>query len=365
MPTEENNLAPLGLSGAIDALLAPEPSTDEDPKKKRAPKAEEVTESEGSVKAEEAAVRESQRPTVDLDEQAQDELESEDESEDPDGDDEDDADDESADENSEDAGGDEDADDSEPETVFELDDGTKVDLDELKRGYLRQADYTKKTQEVAEARRHVQQAYQARQQERQTLAENLNLALNVVEPQLAALARTDWDQLASDDPYSYAEKRALFDQASARYQKLFDQSQAVVQQQTQQQQQLMQQKLQQEGEKLRLAIPDFADPNRGRALKSALTEYAVSQVGLSEQEAKGITDHRMILLLDKARRYDALQRGDLSVARKKVSKTPKKSLQPGSPKSKSERQQRTRSDQMAKLRQTGKLDDAVSLLLGT
>lgn len=364
MPTEENNLAPLGLSSAVDALLAPEPSTDKDPKKKRAPESEEVTESEGSVNAEEAAVRESQKPTVDPDEQAQDEPESEEESEDPDGDDEDDADDESADENSEDADGDEDADDSEPETVFELDDGTKVDLDELKRGYLRQADYTKKTQDVAEARKQVEQAYQSRQQERQTLAENLNLALGVVEPQLAELAKTDWDKLASDDPYSYAEKRALFDQASARYQKLVERSQAVVQQQTQEQQRQLQQKLQQEGERLKMAIPDFADPNRARALKSALNEYAVSQVGLSEQEAKGITDHRMILLLDKARRYDALQRGDLTAARKKVSKTPKKALQAGQPKSKSERQQRARSDQMAKLKQTGKLDDAVSLLMG-
>jgi hypothetical protein len=366
MPPDENNSAPLGLSSAVDALLAPEPSTTADPKKKRAPKVEEVTASEGSVKAEEAAVRSSQQPTVDPDkEQLQVEDDAEDDAEGPDGEPEDEAEDESGDDaDSGDAEDDEDADDSEPETVFELDDGTKVDLDELKRGYLRQSDYTKKTQEVAEARKHLQQAYQARQQERQTLAENLNLALGVVEPQLAELARTDWDRLATEDPYSYAEKRALFDQASVRYNKLVQQAQTVVQKQQQETQQQLQQRLQQEGQRLRMAIPDFADPKRSRALKGAITEYAISAMGLSEQEAKGITDHRMIVLLNKARQFDALQRGDLSAARKKVSKTPKKALQAGSPKTKSERQQRARADQMSKLRQTGKLDDAVELLMG-
>lgn len=362
MDTAENT--PLGLSDAVEAMLVNQPSTTKDPKKKRAPEVAEVTESEGSVKAEEAAVRESQRPTVDPDEQTLNEQESEDESEEPDGADEDEAEDESQDENSEGADDDEDADDSEPETVFELDDGTSVDLDELKRGYLRQADYTKKTQEVAEARKHIQESFQARQTERQTLAENLNLALNVIEPQLADLAKTDWDKLATEDAYTYAERRALFDQASVRYNKLVQQSQQVLQQQQQESQRALQQKLQQEGQKLQMALPDFADPKRARGLKSAITEYAISEMGLSEKEAKGITDHRMIVLLNKARQFDALQRGDLSAARKKVSKTPKKVLQAGSPKTKAERQQRTRSDQMNKLRSTGKLDDAVDLLIG-
>lgn len=363
MDTAENN--PLGFSEAVEAMLVNAPSTTKDPKKKRAPEADEVTEGEAPVKAEEAAVRESQRPTVDPDEQSLNEQEADDESEEPDGDDEDEADDESPEEDSEDADDDEDADDSEPETVFELDDGTSVDLDELKRGYLRQADYTKKTQEVAEARKQLQQAFQDRQQERQTLAENLNLALNVIEPQLAELAKTDWDRLASEDAYAYAEKRALFDQASVRYNKLVQQAQQVVQQQQQEAQRNLQQKLQQEGEKLRMAIPDFADPKRARSLKSAITEYAVSAMGLSEKEAKSITDHRMIVLLNKARQFDALQRGDLSAARKKVSKTPKKVLQAGAPKTKAERQQRAKAEQMTKLRRSGKLDDAVDLLLGT
>ena len=369
MPPDENNSGPLGLSNAVEAMLAvvPSPRNPEPPKKRKTNLQEEVTESEGSVKAEEAAVRDSQRPTVDPDEE---QLRAEGESteieeDEPDGDDaEVDEDELEGDEDSGDADDDEDADDSEPETVFELDDGTKVDLDELKRGYLRQSDYTKKTQEVAEARKHLQQAYQARQQERQTLAENLNLALGVVEPQLAELARTDWDRLATEDPYSYAEKRALFDQASVRYNKLVQQAQSVVQKQQQETQQQLQQRVQQENQRLRMAIPDFADPKRSRALKGAIIEYAISGMGLSEQEAKGITDHRMIVLLNKARQFDALQRGDLSAARKKVSKTPKKALQAGSPKTKSERQQRARADQMSKLRQTGKLDDAVELLMG-
>ena len=44
-----------------------------------------------------------------------------------------------------------------PEKV-KLDDGTEVDIDELKKGYMRQSDYTKKTQELASKSKSEQQA---------------------------------------------------------------------------------------------------------------------------------------------------------------------------------------------------------------
>jgi hypothetical protein len=325
-----------------------------------------VTKGKAPVKAEEAAVRESQRPTVDdeVDQLLESKEEESDEEDEPD---EDDAEDETEDE--EDAESDQSPDeeedaetDEQPEVLFHMEDGTPVTVDEAKRGYLRQADYTRKTQELAEARQQVQQAFQGREQEREVLAENLSLALSVIDPQLAELAQTDWNALAQNDAYAYAEKRALFDQAQARYNAIAQQSQQIIQQSQAEQAQQRKQMLAQEAEKLRMAMPDFADPKEGPKLRASIAQYA-RDIGLSEQEAKGITDHRLIVVMDKARRFDELQKGSLSAAEKKVRKAPKKPLRAGKPKTAAERKERKSNDTLARLRQTGSEEDALSLLM--
>jgi len=365
--SEENNLpyvTGLSMNAGVDALLG-NPSTSEEPK--RSPDEGEVTKSEETVKAEEAAVTEPQRPTVDPDEQPTEEAESEDETkeDEPDGDesDEEESEEEDTDEDSE--GSDEDTDDdADQDPVFALEDGTEVNLDELKRGYLRQSDYTKKTQELAEGRKQLVQMMESRQQERQTLAENLNLAMSVVEPQLAELAKVDWDQLAQTDAYEYAEKRALWDQASARYNNLHQQAQALVQKQQQEAQAARQQKLKAERQKLNMAIPDMADPQKAKQLNASLKQYAMAS-GLSEQEAAGISDHRMVVMMHKAMQFDQLQSGELKAAKKKLTKSPKRALKGGKPVTQAERQQRARSEKLGQVRKGGQsaTDAAVDLLL--
>lgn len=352
MTDENTSFGSLSMESGVEALLGT-PSEPKEPKKKRPTESDEVTESEETVNTEEAAVREKQRPTV--------EVEEEPEVDDPD---EDEPSEEESDDEESEATDDEesDEDDSENPILFTLEDGTEVTSDEAKRGYLRQADYTKKTQALAEQAKQVQQAYQSREQERQTLAENLNLALSVVEPQLADLARTDWSRLAQTDPYEYTEKRALFEQAQERYNALSSQAQQIVTQQQQESQAKRQRAIAQESEKLKMAMPDFADPNKARKLKGEITEYAMS-LGLSEGEAKSISDHRLILVLEKARKFDEMSNGSLTAAKKKLSKTPKRALKSGNPKTKGQRQETARNQQMQKLRSTGKLDDAVALIM--
>jgi hypothetical protein len=362
----ESNTPETGLDvdNAIARLLGTTPS--EDPAPKGTTASDEVTESEGTVKTEEAATTESRKPPVDPDEQSAAEAATEETEEEGAPDEEAESDEETeeeADEETSEDADDEEAEDDEPETVFQLDDGTEVDLDELKRGYLRQSDYTKKTQEVAEQRKAVEQANQQYAQAQNVLAENLDLALRVVEPQLAELAGTDWDALARDDAYAYAEKRAQFDQAQARYNALMGSAQQLVEQQKAQAQQQLRARLAEEGKKLQMAMPDFADPTKAKALKNQITEYAVEKMGLSENEARGITDHRMIVLLNKAMQFDALSEGQLTAAKKKVSKAPRKALKAGKPATKADQKTQARKQQRQKLRTSGSESDAVELLL--
>jgi hypothetical protein len=250
----------------------------------------------------------------------------------------------------------------EEEVVYTTPDGEEVTLDELKRGWLRQADYTKKTQEVAQARQQVEQAVQALGQHNQVIAEHLSLALNIVEPQLAEFANTNWDELASNDPYEYAESKAKYEQAQVRYQRLQEAAQQTVAQEQQRVAAAKAQMTQQEQQKLQMALPDLADPKAGPKLARSIKDYALSS-GLSEKEASNITDHRLVVMLNKARMYDELNQSSLTAAKKKLSKSPKKVARAGQPSSKAEQNSQKKAQVRSRLKQSGSVDDLVALLM--
>jgi len=208
----------------------------------------------------------------------------------------------------------------------------------------------------------VQQQFQALEQHNQVIAEHLSLALNVVEPQLAELAQTDWDTLATNDAYEYAEKKAQFEQAQARYQKLQQAAQATIAQEQQRQQYAKAQYVQAEQQKLQMALPDLADPKQGPKLARAIRDYALSS-GLSEKEAGNITDHRLVVMLNKARMFDELNQSTLTAAKKKLGKSPKKVARAGQPSSKAEQNSQKKAQVRNRLKQTGSVDDLVALLM--
>jgi len=253
-------------------------------------------------------------------------------------------------------------DEDETEVMYTTPDGEEVTLEELKRGYLRQSDYTKKTQEVAQHRQQVEQAAQALGQHNQVIAEHLSLALSVVEPQLAELAQTDWDQLAVTDAYEYAEKKAAFEQAQVRYQRIQQAAQQTIAQEQQRQAQAKAQMTQAEQQKLQMALPDLADPKQGPKLARAIKDYALSS-GLSEKEASNITDHRLVVMLNKARLYDEMNQSSLTAAKKKISKSPKKVARAGQPSSKAERNSKQVAELRNRVKRSGSADDLVELLL--
>ena len=251
----------------------------------------------------------------------------------------------------------------EPEPVYTTPDGEEVTLDELKRGYLRQSDYTKKTQEIAQARQQAVQAFQAVEQHNNVVAEHLHMALGVLEPQLAELASTDWDTLAQTDAYEYAEKRALFDQAQIRYQRLTAAAQQTVAQAQQQKQMKQAEYLRAEQQKLIMAIPDLADPKVGPKLSREIKEYALAGVGLSPEEAGNLTDHRLVVVLNKARLYDQLLSAQSTAGKKKLSKSPQRVARAGQPSSKAEKQSSKVAELRNRVKSSGSVDDLVALLL--
>lgn len=166
----------------------------------------------------------------------------------------------------------------------------------------------------------------------------------------------DWDALRQEDPAEYAARIADADKQRARIQAWKDEAlsayQKYVQETQSEHQQATQETLLKEQEALLEKLPEWRNPEKATAEKTALSEYLLSQ-GFSEQDVAGASDHRLIVLSRKAMLYDEMQK-KTDAARKKVRAVPKV-LKPGAPKS-----NETRSREKAeKLRQKAMKDGSV------
>ena len=98
---------------------------------------------------------------------------------------------------------------SEPRTYTVKIDGkdTEVTEDELLSGYSRQADYTRKSQVLAEQRKKMDEELAATQQERQQYQSQLEQFNLQADSKLEEFKSVDWVKLKEEDPMEYALKR--------------------------------------------------------------------------------------------------------------------------------------------------------------
>ena len=122
-----------------------------------------------------------------------------------------------------------------------------VTLDELAAGYSRQSDYTKKTTEVANQRKEVEQLQAELLQERQALQQGLQQLNQQLTSQTSNEPTKEyWDQLYQDDPLEYVKQRDDWRDKKEQLAQVNAAQQQLAQQQAQEQQQLQQPQLHQQ-----------------------------------------------------------------------------------------------------------------------
>jgi hypothetical protein len=251
-----------------------------------------------------------------------------------------------------------DADQDQPETVTIKVDGKDVEvtIDELKKGYQRQADYTRKTMEVAEQRKQAdaerQQALQERQEYAQKLTEQATLLNAVMQEQ----QQIDWQQLLDSDPMEYLKQQHLYQQRQASLQQLQQEQAKVWQLQQAEQAQYVNQFVAQQQEQLLAKLPDWNDPEKAKAEKSALRDYLQNE-GVTQEELNQMSDHRHVLIARKAMLYDQMM-SKAKAAAKKVENLPKRVERSGNGQSQNVDK---RSQQFQRLQKSGRVEDAASL----
>ena len=249
----------------------------------------------------------------------------------------------------------------EPSTYTITVDGEEieVDIDELKNGYQRQSDYTRKSQELAEQRKQNEAIQEERirlEQERLMYANGLQALKEAQETKLKEYENIDWATLKEEEPYEYVLKRDEYRDAQDKVQKAAQQQQVVQQQQAQAAAQARAEFVQNEFAKLIEVMPEWND--RDSNIKSDIRKFAIES-GYAPEEVEQLADHRSVLILKKAMEFDKLTK-KVAPKKKAVKKVPKVQKS-GRGKPKAEANSEALKKKRTRLRKSGNTDDAASV----
>ena len=233
----------------------------------------------------------------------------------------------------------------------------EVTLDELKKSYQLGTDYTKKTQEVAEQRKIIEQEAKAIIEARK-VRDEYSSKLQAVENFLMSNNDTPEDlaAMSENDPIGYAKVVADMTLQKEKLQTIQAEKQRLAQEQQLEQANQLQRFVQEEAQKLSVSLPEFSDKVKGEQVRNDIRSYG-KKIGFTDQELSQVYDSRHVLVLHKAAQYDKLMSGKANV-KKKVAKAPK--TVKGGAKVKQTNID-TKRKQMARLKHSGRKEDAAAL----
>jgi hypothetical protein len=233
---------------------------------------------------------------------------------------------------------------------------TKAQIAEAHKSGLRQADYTKKTTELAEQRKAAETETAKAREERTKYAEGLQKAAAVLEAQLQEQQQIDWQKLLESDPVEYLKQQHLAQTRQAQLQQTYQQKQQLDAQAQAEHQQALKVHVESQRSELIAKIPEWKDEAKMKAGATELREYLKTQ-GLSEQEIYSVTDHRAIVQSYKAMKYDQMM-AKASAAAKKIATTPQRVQRPAGGESQGIDK---RTSAFQKLSKSGRVEDAAGV----
>ena len=240
----------------------------------------------------------------------------------------------------------------------------EVTLDELRKGYSRQQDYTQKTEKLSQDRKSVDQLkndFTRQSEEAKIKRDQYEKQLQVLSEQLkqAETSNEDLNNLYENDPAEYVRAKAEQDRRKEALQLAQKEQEKIQVEKQEEYNRTYSNYLEQQRELLVKKLPIYADKNKGPEFVKNLTNFA-KEIGYSDQEISQLVDHRAVMMLANAYRYDKLKKANLK--NKKVTKV-SKVISSSSPKVQDDSDVVKRmNSKKATLKKTGKVADAVSIL---
>ena len=226
-----------------------------------------------------------------------------------------------------------------------------VDLDELKAGYQKDADYRRKTEEIAIEKRELKSEEDRLKNQYSTKMDDLNSLVVTLNAEINNDVNSkELDALWDEDP---TEAARVDRKINKRKQSIQQAQQKLREHQNAQ----FQEVLKGEQKKLHLKHPVLADPMKGNAVKSDIMGY-LSSKGFSNEDVSRIYDSRM---------FDVIMDGMKAKANKPnlVSKKvkPSKFVRSGVKTTKEDINSQTRLNKIKTLKKSGSTKDATDLLM--
>ena len=252
-----------------------------------------------------------------------------------------------------------DEDEQEPETdryTVKVDgDELEVTLDELKAGYSRQRDYTRKTQELSQQRKTLEQE---QQQARQAQQQFMYLAQQAQQQiAMSAQQEPDWDALYRDKPLEAPRIEREWKIQQERRQVLAQQYQQAA---LQQQQQTVAEQLRESQEQLPKVLPEWQDHETAKKERAAMREMLL-ETGFDEGQVSQIYDWRVVVLLRDALKYRQAEKRKQGMRPAAEKKDAPKTARPRAAKTPVDQKRKSTQVQRRRLSQTGRLEDAAAV----
>ena len=229
-----------------------------------------------------------------------------------------------------------------------------VDLEELKAGYQKDADYRRKTEEIAIEKRELKSEEDRLKKQYSTKMEDLNSLVVTLNAEINSdMNSKELDKLWDEDPTEAAK-------IDRRIQKRKNTIQEAQQKLREHQQTQFQEILREEQRKLHLRHPEIADPIKGATVKSNIVSY-LSSKGFSNEDVSRIYDSRMFDVIMDGMNFKKAKEAKPNLVSKKVK--PTKFVKSGVKSTKEELNSKSRLNQLKALKKSGSTKDATDLLM--
>jgi hypothetical protein len=193
---------------------------------------------------------------------------------------------------------------------------------------MRQADYSRKTAEVADVRKTADSEIAQARAQREEYATKLGEFSSQANYELNALKALLTDDLLQSDPVQYLQIQRTAETRQAQLQQAHQELQKVNDLRQQEQSDALKSHMQAQHQALLDKLPAWKDPAKAEAESAQIKKFLADQ-GFKPEEMQ-FSDHRAILITRKAMQYDALM-ARAKDTQGKVEKAPPKVARPGSP----------------------------------
>lgn len=241
-----------------------------------------------------------------------------------------------------------------------LADGTEATVSDLIAGNLKNADATRKWQEAADLRRTAEAESAAIRASEQKINEQREYLASLIQ---SIIPQAPDPSLLQTDPLGYMTQKANHEQWGQHLAYLEQEQQRTQTERQASAEKEVAEKRQKEWATALEKLPELKDPQRLEAFGKDTLKYG-AEYGYTPQELANIHhDHRNLVVMKKAIAWDKLQASKATVQKKVEGRPPVqrggKRLNP------SEQRARTANDATNRLKQSGRLDDAVAAYLAT